>query len=122
MTQLKRIRSVKRSPVYAHLSETIAGTSSIRAYRQQDRFTDKNDLLVDDCNIAWYPMVICQRFLALYLDVLAGLVLVFSATFAVLARDSISGGLAGLATTFAQQVGATNVSHYHDNVNRHCCK
>lgn len=104
ITQLKRIHSVRRSPVYAHLSESIAGTSSIRAYRQQDKFTDKNDMLVDDCNIAWYVIVICQRFLALFLDILAGFVLFFSATFAVIASDSISGGLAGLATSFAQQV------------------
>ena len=46
--QLKRIESVRRSPVFATYSETLSGLSSIRAYRQQDRFIANADQLLDN--------------------------------------------------------------------------
>ena len=49
-------------------------------------------------------MFIWFRFLALCLDILAALVLLFAATFSVLEKNVITGGLAGLAVSFAQQV------------------
>ena len=46
--QLRRIESVCKSPIYAHLEETVQGASSIRAYRRQGAFIQKADKLIDD--------------------------------------------------------------------------
>ena len=58
---MKRIESIKRSPVYVHFDETLSGASSIRAYCQQDSFIAKNDRLVDENQMAWYPIIVSQR-------------------------------------------------------------
>ena len=60
--QLKRIDSVKRSPIYAHFSETISGVSTIRAYNRVEAFVEKSDVLIDGNNMAYYPSVVSNRF------------------------------------------------------------
>ena len=45
--QLRRIESTTRSPVFAHFGETVTGCSTIRAFRQQQRFTEHSEHLVD---------------------------------------------------------------------------
>ncbi|KNC82657.1 hypothetical protein SARC_05057 [Sphaeroforma arctica JP610] len=37
-SQLKRLDSVSRSPIFAHFGETLNGVSTIRAYKAGDRF------------------------------------------------------------------------------------
>lgn len=59
--QLKRIDSVKRSPIYAHFSETISGVSTIRAYRRERHFVQKSDDLVDGNNMAYYLSISSNR-------------------------------------------------------------
>ncbi|KAJ1641849.1 Canalicular multispecific organic anion transporter 1 [Coemansia asiatica] len=41
--KITRINSSTRSPVFAHLQETLCGASSIRAYNHQDRFIRNNE-------------------------------------------------------------------------------
>uniref|UniRef100_A0A672Q4D1 ABC-type glutathione-S-conjugate transporter n=1 Tax=Sinocyclocheilus grahami TaxID=75366 RepID=A0A672Q4D1_SINGR len=44
--QLKRLESVSRSPIYSHFSETITGTSVIRAYGRNTAFVLLSDMKV----------------------------------------------------------------------------
>jgi len=46
--QLRRIESIKRSPIFNHFSETITGSNVIRAYRCTDRFIQESKKRVDD--------------------------------------------------------------------------
>ena len=61
--QLRRIESVRRSPIFAHFSETISGASSIRAYRKQEPFIKQSDTYVDQNQMAYYLNTSSNRYI-----------------------------------------------------------
>uniref|UniRef100_A0A672Q2P9 ABC-type glutathione-S-conjugate transporter n=1 Tax=Sinocyclocheilus grahami TaxID=75366 RepID=A0A672Q2P9_SINGR len=56
--QLKRLESVSRSPIYSHFSETITGTSVIRAYGRNTAFVLLSDMKVDENQKSYYPGIV----------------------------------------------------------------
>jgi len=59
--QIKRLDSVSKSPIYAFFSETLSGTSSIRAYGQQHRFISHSDMLLDNSQRVWFEAFSSNR-------------------------------------------------------------
>ena len=59
--QLRRIESVSRSPICNHFFETINGTSTIRAYSQQEKFVLESYRRVDESQVAHYPAICANR-------------------------------------------------------------
>ena len=59
--QLKRIDAVRRSPVYSHFGESVAGASSVRGYGKRDDFIKKSDELNDQNNMAFYANAMASR-------------------------------------------------------------
>ncbi|KAL3269849.1 hypothetical protein HHI36_008907 [Cryptolaemus montrouzieri] len=105
--QLKRLESVSRSPIYSHFGETITGASAIRAYHQEDRFILESDNKVDQNQVCCYPSVIANRWLAVRLEMVGNLIILFAALFAVLGRDTMDAGLVGLSVSYALQITQT---------------
>ncbi len=60
--QLKRIESVKRSPIYNHFFESINGVTVIRAHKLQLEFTEENENRIDDNQAAYLPNMMANRF------------------------------------------------------------
>ncbi|KAL9964378.1 hypothetical protein ACROYT_G028009 [Oculina patagonica] len=105
--QLKRIESVSRSPIFNNFFETINGASTIRAFGQQQRLIRDNYYRVDENHVAFYPGTSANRWLALRLEFVGNLIILFAAMFAVISRDSIESGLVGLSISYALQVTNT---------------
>ncbi|XP_053473507.1 multidrug resistance-associated protein 1 isoform X2 [Ictalurus furcatus] len=105
--QLKRLESVSRSPVYTHFSETLLGTSVIRAFGVQKRFIGESDRRVDHNQKAYFPSIVANRWLAVRLEFVGNCIVMFAALFAVMARDSLSPGIMGLSISYALQVTAS---------------
>ncbi|XP_044251195.1 multidrug resistance-associated protein 1 isoform X9 [Drosophila takahashii] len=104
--QLMRLESVSRSPIYSHFSETVTGASTIRAYNVGDRFIDESDAKVDKNQVCKYPSVIANRWLAIRLEMVGNLIILFASLFAVLGGQT-NPGLVGLSVSYALQVTQT---------------
>ncbi|KAF5286638.1 hypothetical protein FQA39_LY16212 [Lamprigera yunnana] len=104
--QLKRLESVSRSPIYSHFGETVTGASAIRAYAQTDRFIKESEARVDFNQVCYFPSVIANRWLAVRLEMVGNLIILFAALFAVLSKDQ-NPGLVGLSVSYALQITQT---------------
>ena len=59
--QMRRIMSVRTSPLYSHFSETVSGASSVRAYGRQSDFIDESDECVENMQMAKYCSINIDR-------------------------------------------------------------
>ena len=105
--ELKRWDSVLRSPIYSFFTETIEGTSTIRAYGRQHAFTAKNYYQVDRNQRAYYLSVAANRWFAVRLEFIGTFLVVSASSFIVLRKDVIDPALAGLALTYALSITQT---------------
>ncbi|KAL2164206.1 hypothetical protein VTH06DRAFT_3422 [Thermothelomyces fergusii] len=105
--ELKRLDSVSRSPIYAHFQESLGGISTIRAYRQQERFMLENEWRVDANLRAYFPSISANRWLAVRLEFIGAVVILAAAGFSVIAVATgrkLSPGWVGLALSHGLQI------------------
>ncbi|KAI8384080.1 multi drug resistance-associated protein MRP [Blakeslea trispora] len=107
--ELKRLDSVGKSPIYSHFQETIQGVSTIRAYDQQQVFIYQNQSKLDTNQRAYYPSIVCNRWLSVRLEFLGSIIIFGSSIFAVLGvlygnKSYIDPGLVGLSVSYALSV------------------
>jgi ATP-binding cassette subfamily C (CFTR/MRP) protein 1 len=105
--ELKRLDSVSRSPIYAHFQETLGGLSTIRAYRQQERFELENEWRVDANLRAYFPSISANRWLSIRLEFIGAIIIFAAATLSIIyvtRGRNISPGLVGLAMSQALQI------------------
>lgn len=82
--EIKRLDSISRSPVYAQFGEALNGLSTIRAYKAYDRMADINGKAMDN-NIRFTLVNMSgNRWLSIRLEAVGGLMIWFTATFAVM--------------------------------------
>jgi ABC-type multidrug transport system fused ATPase/permease subunit len=98
---LKRLESVKRSPLYQQFGETLTGMVTIRAYGDERRFIRENLARINAQNRPFIFLWATNRWLAFRIDVVGSLVSFFSAAFVILSVGRIDPGAAGLAMTYA---------------------
>jgi len=105
-TELQRVTSVANSPIFADFSQTLSGTSTIRAYGVQGSFFDNTKSSFDNMNASYILVQLCEYWLALRLDVMGGFISFFVGVVAVgtLPYDFIPAGWLGLALTYAIEV------------------
>ncbi|KAI9661444.1 MAG: hypothetical protein M1829_006275 [Trizodia sp. TS-e1964] len=105
--ELKRLDSISRSPIYAHFQETLGGITSIRAYKQQRRFTKENEWRVDANLRAYFPSINANRWLAVRLELIGAIIIFAAAMFAIVSvatGGSLTPGMVGLGMSYALQI------------------
>ncbi|XP_049415408.1 ABC transporter C family member 2-like [Solanum stenotomum] len=82
--EVKRLDSISRSPVYAQFGEALNGLATIRAYKAYDRMANINGKSVDN-NIRFTLVTMSgNRWLAIRLETVGGVMIWLTATFAVM--------------------------------------
>mmetsp|Transcript_20744 Transcript_20744/g.29812 ORF Transcript_20744/g.29812 Transcript_20744/m.29812 type:complete len:1497 (+) Transcript_20744:45-4535(+) len=109
--ELTRLDSVSRSPIYALFSETLDGLSTIRAFGEERRLTNKSNGLLDANQRAYFLNFSANCWLGVRLELAGTLIITFAALSAVISRqfyvhDTVENrhefaGMAGLAISLA---------------------
>ncbi len=73
------------------------GINTIRAYKVQAKFAQMMENNIDENLICCYTNFVSNRWLALRLELIGNLITIFAAFFAIISRDSLTAGYAGLA-------------------------
>jgi ABC-type multidrug transport system fused ATPase/permease subunit len=105
--ELKRLDSVTRSPIFAHFQESLGGISTIRAYRQEERFSLENEWRMDANLRAYFPSISANRWLAVRLEFIGSVIILTSAVLSVVSvatGTKVSPGMVGLAMSYALQI------------------
>ncbi|KAJ5323809.1 Metal resistance protein YCF1 [Penicillium atrosanguineum] len=105
--ELKRLDSVTRSPIYAHFQESLGGICTIRAYRQENRFSQENEWRMDANLRAYFPSISANRWLAVRLEFIGSIIILASAGLAITSvsiGSGVSPGIVGLAMSYALQI------------------
>ncbi|KAJ6223803.1 hypothetical protein RDWZM_002348 [Blomia tropicalis] len=93
---IKRYEGLTRSPVYSHLSTTLNGLTSIRAYGEQRTFEKQFFIYQNNHTATWFLFICSTRAIGLIVDWICILFSVIVITTIMLGHD-MTGGDAGLA-------------------------
>ncbi|EED80008.1 predicted protein [Postia placenta Mad-698-R] len=99
--ELKRIDSMLRSILYAHFAESLSGLPTIRSYGEIHRFLKDNEYYVDLEDRAAFLTVTNQRWLAIRLDFMGGLLIFIVAMLSVSDVSGINPAQIGLVLTYS---------------------
>ncbi|CAI0420806.1 unnamed protein product [Linum tenue] len=108
--ELRRLDSVSRSPIYATFTETLKGSSTIRAFKSEEFFQHKFTEHVTLYQRTSYSETIASLWLSLRLQLIGAFIVTFVAVMAVagsrsyLPVDFGTPGLVGLALSYASPI------------------
>ncbi len=97
--EFKRFESNNRSPLYAHISETLAGISTVKAYGVEDKFIEKQRRLMDVSNIPTFLRLMASVWVSLRIELLSSTLTLTLALLGVLSAGDAA--LIGLSLTYA---------------------
>uniref|UniRef100_A0A672S3A0 Cystic fibrosis transmembrane conductance regulator n=1 Tax=Sinocyclocheilus grahami TaxID=75366 RepID=A0A672S3A0_SINGR len=98
---VKRIESTTRSPVFSHLSSSLQGLWTIRAFKAEERFQQTFDAHQDLHSEAWFLFLTTSRWFAVRLDGMCSVFVTITAFGCLLLKDSMKAGDVGLALSYA---------------------
>lgn len=102
--QLKRLYSITKSPIFSHFTEVTNGALTIRAYKLQGKFVQESQDRVSTNVKSVYLNFMSNRWLGMRLENIGNFVIFFSALFAIISKDSLTAGEAGLSITSSLQI------------------
>ncbi|KAI8895406.1 P-loop containing nucleoside triphosphate hydrolase protein [Globomyces pollinis-pini] len=95
----KRFESTNRSPLYSHVSETLAGISTVKAYGVEKEFIEKQRLLMDFSNTPTFLRLMAGIWISLRLEFLTAAITFMLCITSTMDKDNASA--TGVALTYA---------------------
>ncbi|KAM4609455.1 ATP-binding cassette sub-family C member 4-like [Polymixia lowei] len=98
---IKRLESTTRSPVFSHLSSSLQGLWTIRAFKAQQRFQQMFDTYQELHTEAWFLFLTTSRWFAVRLDGICSIFVTITAFGCLYLRNDMESGAVGLALSYA---------------------
>ncbi|KAK7893415.1 hypothetical protein WMY93_022567 [Mugilogobius chulae] len=98
---IKRLEATTRSPVFSHLSSSLQGLWTIRAFSATDRLQQQFDSYQDVHSGSWFLFLMTSRWFALRLDGICSIFITLTAFSCLLLRNGLHAGEVGLVLTYA---------------------
>ncbi|KAJ8252922.1 hypothetical protein GJAV_G00207050 [Gymnothorax javanicus] len=98
---IKRLEATTRSPVFSHLSSTLQGLWTIRAFKAERRFQETFDAHQNLHSESWFLFLTSSRWLAVRLDAICALFVTITSFACLLLRKDLEAGSVGLALSYA---------------------
>ncbi|XP_054831012.1 ATP-binding cassette sub-family C member 4 [Eublepharis macularius] len=98
---IKRLESTTRSPVFSHLSSSLQGLWTIRAFKAEQRFQELFDAHQDLHTESWFLFLTTSRWFAVRLDAICAVFVVVVAFGCLLLAQTLDAGQVGLALSYA---------------------
>ncbi|KAM6446472.1 ATP-binding cassette sub-family C member 4 isoform 1-T1 [Liasis olivaceus] len=98
---IKRLESTTRSPVFSHLSSSLQGLWTIRAFQAEQRFQELFDAHQDLHTEAWFLFLTTSRWFAVRLDAICAIFVIVVAFGSLLLAQTLDAGQVGLALSYA---------------------
>ncbi|KAK9073074.1 hypothetical protein SSX86_007396 [Deinandra increscens subsp. villosa] len=109
--ELARLAGIQQAPILHHFAESLTGATTIRAFRQQERFIEKNLCLINNHSRPWFHNVAAIEWLCFRLNQLSNFVFAFSLVLLVTLPDGvIDPSIAGLAVTYGINLNVQQAS------------
>ncbi|XP_046577415.1 multidrug resistance-associated protein 1-like [Haliotis rubra] len=89
-----------------HFGETLSGASVIRSFQAQSRFIKESEDRVDAKQKFTFYSFCALRWQGVRLEVFGNIIVLAASLFAVMSRDTLSGGLVGLSVSYAIEITA----------------
>ncbi|GLE07736.1 hypothetical protein PINS_up018367 [Pythium insidiosum] len=107
--EIERMTKSSEAPVLSHLSETVEGCTSIRAFGpfQVARFEAANDCKLDMANKIWYAQMCSNRWFGLRIQLLGSALVFIVATCLLVLHQVLSAAIIGLAFSYALKIPHT---------------
>ncbi|KAJ3211994.1 hypothetical protein HK099_007873 [Clydaea vesicula] len=105
-TQIKRIESAAKSPIYANIPTTMEGLTTLRAFGAQERSITVFNNLQNKNTRFYFAFISCSRWLGLRLDWLSGVFFLMIVLLSVFLKENSKLGASsvGLVLTYALQM------------------
>uniref|UniRef100_A0A3Q2TB68 Cystic fibrosis transmembrane conductance regulator n=1 Tax=Fundulus heteroclitus TaxID=8078 RepID=A0A3Q2TB68_FUNHE len=98
---VKRLESTTRSPVFSHLSSSLQGLWTIRAFGAEERFQKDFDAHQNLHSGAFFLFLTTSRWFAVRLDGMCSIFVTITTFSCLLLRDQLDAGSVGLALSYA---------------------
>lgn len=110
--ELKRLEGMARSPIFALMSESLQGITTIRANNSTDYFKNRFEKMQDAHTRAYFAFVASSRWFATQMDILSFSLMSVTSILAVLFHTQdwfeVNPTVLGLALTLLLQIAGTN--------------
>ena len=100
-TEIQRLESISKSPIYANFSQTLAGISTIRAYGDQGAFISQFEKNADKNSVAQILLQLAFQWLSLRLDFIGAITSFFVAALAISFPGFVPAGFVAIGLSFS---------------------